>query len=156
MNDKTKAGLIGGVIAGILSAIPFVNYCCCIWAVGGGILAVYLFVKNTGTPVTPGGGAAIGAVAGGIGAVIYLVISIPLNLIIGAAAMAAQMEQMEKAGVSIPFSGMALVLVGSIIGAIIVFVLTLIGGLIGAPIFKGGGAAAPPPPPPPSGFGQGM
>src|ERR1700754_641745 len=104
MNDKTKAALIGGVVAGILSAIPFVNYCCCIWAVGGGILAVYLFVKNTRSPVTPGGGASIGAVAGGIAAVIYLVISLPLNLIIGTAAMAAQMEQMERAGVSIPFS----------------------------------------------------
>jgi hypothetical protein len=164
MNDRTKAALIGGVVAGILSAIPFVNYCCCIWAVGGGILAVYLFVKNTRSTVTPGGGASIGAVAGGIAAVIYLVISLPLNLIIGTAAMAAQMEQMERAGVSIPFSGVALMLVGSIIGAVLVFVLTMVGGLIGAPIFgKGGGAAAPPAPggfggpgTPGGGYGQGM
>ncbi|HST51285.1 MAG TPA: hypothetical protein VLJ61_04670 [Pyrinomonadaceae bacterium] len=153
MNDKTKAALIGGVVAGILSAIPFVNYCCCIWAVGGGILAVYLFAKNTRSPVTAGGGASIGAVAGAIAAIIYLVISLPLNLIIGTAAMAAQMEQMEKAGVSIPFSGVALMLVASIIGAVLVFVLTLVGGLIGAPIFGKGGGAAAPPPPPPAGFG---
>jgi hypothetical protein len=156
MNSKTKAALIGGVVAGILSAIPVVNYCCCIWAIGGGVLAVYLFVKNTGSVVTPGGGASLGAVTGGIAAVIYLIIALPLNLIIGTAAMAAQMEQMERAGVSIPLSGMALVIVFVIIGAVCVFVFTLLGGVIGAPIFgKGGGAAVPPPPPPPppGGFG---
>src|SRR2546423_3049528 len=153
MNPRTKAALIGGVVAGLLSAIPVVNYCCCLWAIGGGILAVYLYVKGTSATVTPGGGASLGAVAGGIGAAIYLVISLPLNLIIGAAAVAGQMEQMERAGVSIPLSGMALVIVFVIIGAVCVFIFTLIGGLIGAPIFGKGSAAAPPPPPPPPGYG---
>jgi hypothetical protein len=161
MNSKTKAALIGGVIAGVVAAIhvliPVVNLCCCIWPIGGGVLAVYLYVKNTGATVTPGVGAGIGAVAGGIAAVIYLIISLPLNLLIGAAAVAAQMEQMERAGVSVPLSGAALMVVGSIVGAVIVFVLTLLGGVIGAPIFgkRGSGAAVPPPPPPPppSGFG---
>src|SRR5437764_1033175 len=149
MNPRTKAALIGGVVAGLLSAIPVVNYCCCLWAIGGGILAVYLYVKGTSATVTPGGGASLGAVAGGIAAAIYLVISLPLNLLIGAAAVAGQMEQMERAGVSIPLSGMALVIVFVIIGAVCVFIFTMIGGLIGAPIFGKGGAAAPPPPPPP-------
>ena len=158
MNPRTKAALIGGVIAGVLSAIPIVNYCCCLWAIGGGVLAVYLYVKNTGALVTPGAGASLGAVAGGIGAAIYLVISLPLNLLIGAAALAAQMEQMERAGVSIPFSGVALVIVGVIVGAVLVFIFTLIGGLIGAPIFgkpKGPAGAPPPPPPPPPPGGYG-
>ena len=44
---------------------------------------------------------------------------------------------------------MALVIVFVIIGAVCVFIFTLVGGLIGAPIFGKGGAAAPPPPPPP-------
>ena len=156
MNPRTKAAVIGGVIAGVLSAIPIVNYCCCLWAIGGGVLAVFLFVKDTNATVTPGGGASLGAVAGGVAAVVYLVISLPLNLLIGAAAVAGQMEQMERAGVSIPLSGMALVIVFVIIGAVCVFVFTLLGGVIGAPIFgKGGGAAVPPPPPPPppGGFG---
>jgi hypothetical protein len=154
MNPRTKAALIGGVIAGVLSAIPIVNYCCCLWAIGGGVLAVFLFVKDTNALVTPGVGASLGAVAGGIAAVVYLVISLPLNLIISAAAVAGQMEQMERTGVSIPLSGMALVIVFIIIGAVCVFVFTLLGGVIGAPIFgKGGAAGTPPPPPPPGGFG---
>jgi hypothetical protein len=155
MNPRTKAALIGGLIAGILSAIPIVNYCCCLWAIGGGVLAAFLYVKSTGATLTPGGGASLGAVAGGIAAVVYLVIGLPLNLLIGAAAVAGQMEQMERAGVSVPLSGIALVIVFMIIGAVLVFLFTLLGGVIGAPIFgKGGGAAVPPPPPPPpGGFG---
>jgi hypothetical protein len=152
MNPRTKAALIGGALAGILSAIPIVNYCCCLWAIGGGILAVYLYVKGTNATVTPGDGATLGAVAGGIGAAIYLVISLPLNLLLGAAMMSAQMEQMARAGVELPFSGMALIFIGVLLGAVGVFIFTLVGGLIGSPIF-GKGPAAPPPPPPPPGYG---
>jgi len=163
MNPRTKAALIGGALAGVLSAIPIVNYCCCLWAIGGGILAVFMYVKGTGAVVTPGEGAKLGAVAGGIGAAIYLIISLPLGLLLGAASMAAQMEQMERAGVSVPFSGMALIVVVVLLGAVGVFLFTLVGGLIGAPIFgKGPGpGVAPPPPTAPGGadgpnYGQGM
>ena len=153
MNERTKAALIGGAIAGILSAIPVVNYCCCLWAIGGGLLAVFLYTKDTKAVMTPGDGAMLGAIAGGIGAAIYLVISLPLNLLLGAAAITAQLSQ---ANVDLPFSGMALVIVGVLIGAVLVFLFTVIGGLIGSPLFgKGAGPAAPPPPPPPSYGGPG-
>src|SRR2546423_14961206 len=108
MNPRTKAALIGGVVAGLLSAIPVVNYCCCLWAIGGGILAVYLYVKGTSATVTPGGGASLGAVAGGIAAAIYLVISLPLNLLIGAAAVGGPMERIGGGGGSVPTPGQRL------------------------------------------------
>ncbi|MDQ3743371.1 MAG: hypothetical protein M3444_03210 [Acidobacteriota bacterium] len=154
MNPRTKAALIGGVVAGLLSALPLLNNCCCLWAIGGGILAVFLYVKGTGATVTPGQGASLGAMAGGIGAAINLVIGIPVILLFGAAAMT---ERMEQGGISLPFSGTILLIVVGIVFAIGVFVFTLLGGVIGAPIFgKGGGATAPPPPPPPpGGFGGG-
>jgi hypothetical protein len=154
MNPRTRAALIGGAIAGVLSALPLINNCCCLWAIGGGILAVFLYVKSTGAAVTPGEGATLGAVAGGIGAVINLIIGIPVILLFGAAAIT---ERMEQGGVSLPFSGVVLAIVVALVIAVGVFVFTLVGGLIGAPIFgKGGGAAVPPPPPPPpaaGGFG---
>jgi zinc transporter ZupT len=63
---------------------------------------------------------------------------------------------MSQAGVSLPFSGAILGFVIAIIFAVGVFIFTLLGGVIGAPIFgKGGGAAAPPPPPPAGGPGYG-
>ena len=37
--NKFKPALLGGLVVGILSSIPFINYCCCIWAIGGGGLA---------------------------------------------------------------------------------------------------------------------
>jgi hypothetical protein len=42
MNDKLKPAIIGGVVLGLLSVIPFVNFanaCCCLWAIVGGLLA---------------------------------------------------------------------------------------------------------------------
>src|SRR5437588_622051 len=53
MNDKMKPALIGGVILGILSAIPFVNIpniCCCAWAIVGGIIAANIYIKNSPAP----------------------------------------------------------------------------------------------------------
>ncbi len=155
MNERTKAAVIGGALASILSALPVVSSCCCLWAIGGGILAVFLYTKNTRATMTPGDGAMLGAVAGGVGAVAYLVIAIPINLIFGAAMMAAQFEQMQRAGVEIPFSGMAAIVMGVVMGAIGVFVFTVIGGLIGAAIFGKGAGTPPPPPPAAGGFGGG-
>ena len=46
MNDKLKPALIGGVILGILSALPAVNTCCCIWALVGGLIAANIYIKG--------------------------------------------------------------------------------------------------------------
>src|SRR5918997_450759 len=87
MNNKTKAALIGGVVVGLLSAIPFVNTCCCLWAIVGGALAVYMYVQGTQTPVQTGEGAMLGALAGVVGTVIYLIIGIPLAFMFRSSAM---------------------------------------------------------------------
>lgn len=151
MNERTKAALIGGVVAGVLSAIPFVSSCCCLWAIGGGILAAFLYSKNARTAMQPADGAMLGAMTGGVAAVIYFIIALPLMLIVGMAQMDAQMAQLRQAGIDLPFAGMALAIVGMLIAAVGLVIFATIGGLIGVPIF-GKGAAAPPPPPP-AGFG---
>src|SRR5437764_1071229 len=82
MNDKMKPALIGGVILGILSAIPFVNIpniCCCAWAIVGGIIAANIYIKNSPAPVRPGDGAVLGAIAGVIGGVINLIVGVPTS-----------------------------------------------------------------------------
>ena len=81
MNNKLKPALIGGVVLGILSVIPFVssaNLCCCLWAILGGMLATHLYVKNSPTPVNAGEGAILGALAGVVGGVIAFVLGYPL------------------------------------------------------------------------------
>lgn len=163
MNNKLKPAIIGGVVLGLLSAIPFVNWvnvCCCAWAILGGILASYLYVKNSATPANAGDGALVGAMAGGVGAVIYLVIGIPLALVSGAAMREMLINLMasvnpEQAdvirGMAMQGESVASTIFQGLIGAVLLVVFAIIGGLIGIPLFekrKGGGAVPPPPPAP--------
>jgi hypothetical protein len=71
---------------GVLSALPFVaggNLCCCLWLVSGGAIAAYLFQQNQSTPIAAGDGALVGLFAGLIGAVVVMVVSIPIDLFLG-------------------------------------------------------------------------
>src|SRR5262245_49741330 len=86
MNEKLKPALIGGGLLGVLSVIPFVsavNLCCCLWAILGGMLATYLYVKSSPTPATAADGAVLGALAGVVGAVVSIVLGIPIGLAMG-------------------------------------------------------------------------
>lgn len=80
-----SAGL-GGVFIGVLSALPIVgvaNCCCCLWIVSGGALAAYLEVQQQNRTLTTGEGAAVGALAGVIGAFVWLPIVAVLATVIG-------------------------------------------------------------------------
>lgn len=144
MNNKLKPAVLGGLIVGVLSAIPFINYCCCIWTLGGGALAAYLYIKSSPTPVKIGDGALVGGLAGVVGAIIYLIIGLPIAILLGTAAME---EQFARQGIQLPFSGVLLMILSGIIGAVILAVLTALGGIIGVAIFeKRKDGAAPPPP----------
>jgi hypothetical protein len=145
MNNKLKPALLGGLIVGLLSAIPFVNYCCCIWAIGGGALAGFLYIKSSPTQVPTGDGAIVGALAGVVGGLIYLIIGLPIALLFGAAEMEAQFR---RSGIQMPFSGTALLVVGAFIAALCLLVLATLGGVLSIPIFeKRKGDVLPPPPP---------
>jgi hypothetical protein len=145
MNNKLKPALLGGLIVGVLSAIPLIQYCCCIWSIGGGALAAYLYIKSSPSPVTMGDGAVVGGLAGVVGGFIYLILGLPLAIFLG---MAAMTEQLSRSGVELPFSGTLLMVVAGIIGAVILAVLATLGGIIGVAIFekRKGGDITPPPP----------
>ena len=82
--NKFQAAILGGVVLGLLSSIPpinFVNICCCLWVLLGGVIAARTLIKRSPVfPVTTGEGATVGALAGVIGSLILLVISVPLGL----------------------------------------------------------------------------
>ena len=148
MNNKLKPALLGGLIVGFLSAIhsliPFVGACCCIWSIIGGVLASFLYIKGSSVPVKLGDGAIVGALAGVVGGIIFVIVYLPIALLWG---MAAMTEQLDRSGVQIPFSGTILVVILSIVGAIVLAVLSTLGGLIGTAIFeKRKGDVVPPPP----------
>jgi len=145
MNNKLKPALLGGLIVGILSALPFISSCCCIWAIGGGLLAGMLYIKSAPTQVLPGDGAVVGALSGVVGAVIYLLLGLPIALLRGTADIEAQLT---RSGMHLPFTGTVLLLVGGLVGAVSLLVLATLGGLLSVPIFEKRKAGGPPPPPP--------
>jgi hypothetical protein len=152
MNNRTKAAVIGGVIAGVLSGIPIVGGCCFLWALAGGFLALFMYAKSQPGPVTDMADAAkLGATAGVIGAVISTVIRIPLTLLgVGLSAMGS--SDMPNAGFTTGLAAASGVL-GIVLTAVFVVAFAVLGAVIGAATVgkKGGGAGVPPPPPPPGG-----
>jgi len=167
MDNKVKPALIGGVVLGLLSVIPFVNWvnaCCCLWAILGGVLASYLYVKNSPTPASAGDGAILGAMAGAIGGLISLVIGIPLSIAFSSVMsglMLSFIESIDPSQVEMMRRQMAAgqtiagAIVNGIILAVCLVVFATIGGLVGIPLFEKRKANVMPPPPPPTGGGPG-
>lgn len=159
MNDKIKPALIGGVLLGILSVIPFVNWvniCCCLWAVLGGALAAQQYVKSSPTPVRTGDGAIVGAMAGGFGAIIFVIIGIPITILMGGvinAALLSFVQNVDPRQAAMMREQMVAgqTIVGAIIrglfGAVLLIIFAVLGGLIGVAIFEKRKGQPPPPPP---------
>ena len=78
------AALLGGVFIGVLSALPVVNIanCCCLWILGGGALSSYLLQQNDPRPISAVRGAAVGLLAGVVGAFVWLILSLMLDVFI--------------------------------------------------------------------------
>jgi hypothetical protein len=156
MNNKLKPALMAGGALGLilcitvlLSAVPilgFVRCCNCLWAIAAGALATMFYVKSSATPASVGDGAMVGAIAGAVGGLMYLVIGMPIFYVLGGvAAMEMQIRQLSP---DFPLTGAIIVVIGGLVGLVIFVVLATIGGLIGVPIFekRKGNNIAPPPP----------
>jgi hypothetical protein len=59
---------MAAICAGALAGVPVLNIGCCLWMVGGGILAVYFFEQKHGRPLTRlGDGSRLGTMTGFFG-----------------------------------------------------------------------------------------
>jgi hypothetical protein len=168
MSSRFQPALLGGLVLGVLSALPIVsigNVCCCLWVISGGVLAAYLLQRNQATPIAAGDGAIVGFLAGVIGAVVWQVLAIPITLAMGPF-QARLMERLLN-NADLPenvrplVEGMrqstALNVVYFIIGAFFTLVVSIVfstlGGLLGAVLFRTKVPPVPPmPPPEPPGF----
>src|SRR5918998_2156922 len=145
MNDKLKPALIGGAIVGILTALPVLQSCCCIWALVGGLIAANIYIKGSPNPVQPAEGAIVGAIAGAIGAVLIFVIGIPLQLIFGAAMtsmmggyiqsvdpnQAAQIQEAMASGL-----GFGRAILNALMYSVTAVIFSAVGGLLGVALFE--------------------
>jgi len=159
-----QAALFGGLFIGILSALPIIKYanCCCIWVIGGGIVAAYLDQQNDPRPITAGRGALAGLLAGVVGAGVWLVASLSLRAVLAplqerfAGAVLRNAPDMppevrtifENAGSSTVAEYLALFVLFVFAGSIV----STVGGLLGAAFFRNDvppalGGSPPPLPP---------
>ncbi len=156
---KLQPALFGGLFIGVLSALPLINIgnCCCLWVIGGGVLATYLMQQNHAYPITAADGALVGLLAGLMGGILGVLLSIPIEMAMGPLQQRliqnwilsnpdippetrTMFENMTARGVGAIMTGFKLIL-SMVIGA----VFGMLGGLLGVALFK---KNAPPPPPP--------
>lgn len=154
---KLQPALAGGAFIGVLSALPIVqagNCCCCLWIISGGVLAAWLMQQNHPYPIEAGDGAIGGFLAGIVSAVVWLVVSLPLQAV--TAPMQAQwVERLLDRAQEMPEEVRVLIesmrdremtLVGMALGFFLYLLLGIIfstiGGLLGAVFFR---RSEPPP-----------
>jgi len=142
---------------GVLSALPLVsvgNICCCLWVISGGVAAAYVLQQGQPDPIAPADGAFVGFLSGLLGAVIYFVIALPVDLLIGPMEREMMRRWVENMGGAEGFRDYAerANVITAPIRAFIGFVMMLflgaifstIGGILGALMFKRQPAPAQP------------
>ena len=171
--DWKQPALIGGLIAGVLAAIPgisFLNVCCCGWSLIGGAVAAKMVIDRSSRAVKSGEGAQIGLAAGVVCAVAFVVVSLPIILSGLAVNMSMSMldflanrsgdprllETVQNAQAQLATQSATQRLLSSLPFLVIQAALgggfTVLGGLLGVALFEK--RKDFPPPPPPSAFPQ--
>jgi hypothetical protein len=80
-----QPAILSGLLIGVLSSLPIINVanCCCLWVIGGGVLAAYLLQQNELASISYADGALSGLGAGIVGALVWLVLYVPVQLLTG-------------------------------------------------------------------------
>jgi uncharacterized membrane protein YeaQ/YmgE (transglycosylase-associated protein family) len=155
MNGRLQPAFWGGLFIGVLSALPVVNCCCCLWMLAGGALTVYLRQQATPQAVEAAEGALMGLVAGVIGAVVATVLSIPIQMFMSPF-QAQWMDRILDSNPELPqelrglfergATGVVAGVLSLLFNLVVMSIFGMLGGLLGVAIFK---KNVPPPPPPP-------
>jgi hypothetical protein len=173
MNSKIRPAIIGGIVMGLLSGLPYVNLgniACCLWVVLGGALASYLYIKKSPTPVSMGEGAIIGLLAGVIGTIVKLIVGVPVAIMAGYPVerfMLSLIDRMNPERAEMYRQGLEYMMtrsfseqffasvfsLGTLLWFVISIIFALVGGLVAVPLFEkrkaddGSSPQSPPPPP---------
>jgi hypothetical protein len=163
--DFTQPAMAGGMLLGLLSSIPIINFgncLCCMWVMLGGAVATVMLTRQRPLNLlTSGDGAFAGVLSGSFGALIATMVQMAIHALT-AQFMESQQQQMEellnKVGMESPMRDWVLrvtsgeistfTVVFTFVSNLIVFSLfAMIGGILAVAILKRRekGAAAQPP-----------
>lgn len=153
--SKLHPALIGGAVIAVLSTIPVINFgnCfCCMWVILGGLIAAYVYQNNLPgeLPFTSSDGALVGLLAGIFGALFGTLLHFFFMAVVGTLPARDVFETIMDYSEDIPpeveeilneiFADGSvtplLVFVQLFFSLIIDSAFGLIGGLIGAGVFK--------------------
>jgi len=151
MNNKRQGmfmpALIGGGVAGLLSGIPLLNCLCCLWIIGGAMLASYLLSKDASLTLTAGDGAIVGTLSGIVAAVVEALIGLPFHAF-NREILQRVMEQVGQYAEEMPpgweswlergavGASLSMFFLGLVISALIFSILGALGGIIGISLFR--------------------
>jgi hypothetical protein len=160
---KIQPALLGGVVIGVLSALPIINNAniSCAWILFCGAQAAYLKHQKHPEPIQAGDGAIVGLLAGIAGSFVWLILSIPISIVIAplqsqmsqrvlrnASDMAPELRQLLESMSGGPAIGIGL-LFGFFVMLIVSTLFGMLGGLFGAMMFRKSQPPVVPPPIPP-------
>jgi hypothetical protein len=144
MGRHTPA-LLGGLFVGVLSSLPVISACCCLWAVCGGMLVTYLQQQNTPEPIETADAVLGGVLAGVIGAVIASVAAV-LLVSLGSGSFEELMRSAMEENAEIPaewrervlsfMSGRNVTLLLFVVNIPVYAVFTMLGSLLGVAFFR--------------------
>jgi len=159
MSQQTQGmlmpALIGGAVAGLLTGLPFLGCFCCLWIIGGAMLAAHLLAKRSAVSLTPGDGAVVGILAGIIAAVVEAFVSLPFDAL-NREYVQKFMDQFSQFFEELPQgweswinragagTSLALFMLGLLISAVIFAAFGALGGVIGASLFGRKRPGSPP------------
>ncbi len=145
--------IMAGICAGVLSGVPLINICCCLWMAGGGMLAVYFFYLKAGQPLTNiRDGTRLGMLTGFFGFLVALFVNIFSQLMIHRGihgVISRYREQIEKSPMAsdpqsrdllawalTPTGMVGLFLTGMLIFLIAFLMLSAVGGALGVRLMR--------------------
>ena len=153
-SNLTRPALMSGILLGVLSTLPLVNFCSLLWVGGAGILTVYFLRRENQVLISSKMGANLGFLTGLFGAVAWQLLEILLIFISGPEAIQEGMQEVREMFLKIEnlspdslqtlermikiFSNPlnpAVILISLIIKVLICGILTTLGGVLGAKLF---------------------
>ncbi|MGB9893260.1 MAG: hypothetical protein ACPLRA_02520 [Candidatus Saccharicenans sp.] len=142
--------LLGGALAGVASAVPFLNCLCCLWVMAGAVFSCYLLAdsaRKNSIPFKTNDGLLVGTLSGIFAGIINTFIEIPLAPVYQNVAKRF-LESLSKFVEEMPagwenilqrrswgFSALFLIL-NLVLSCLIFGFLGALGGLIGFSLFK--------------------